>query len=460
MEKIAELTRALERPGNPNRIYFENDTLVIAHGGDEREELALRKTFQPVDAQADENTRKLYQYMEAMGRSGSVMFGHQNDLWHKAGTKELSFSDTEDVTGELPAVVGMDALSLAGSEFTAEKYNRDFAGRAGIPEEKVDIAKLGSAYANVVAAAKLTNYMMSRGSVISLSAHMPNFTQISTIEGGEKWSQAYARYDFSHYTPNVLEGDVVNEIMPQGAYNNVYLAYLDMIADFAKLLNGPIMFRPFHENTGSWFWWGEAHCTPEEFKELFRYTVRYLRDTKGVHNLLYVYSPGSEPNSPQEFEIRYPGDDYVDMVGFDMYDRMAEKGMDEEFFRDFRRQLDILEQFARQHDRLMAVTETGLAADRPDEGDTATALHHTGNKNPRWYADVLDAVSKTSASYFLLWANFCKTGSFYTPFVEAVDDEGNKYGHEMLDDYIRYYNDRRSVFSDMQKDAVSKFYQR
>lgn len=217
------------------------------------------------------------------------------------------------------------------------------------------------------------------------------------------------------------------------------------------------MFRPFHENTGSWFWWGEAHCTPEEFKALFRYTVDYLRDVKDVHNFLYVYSPGSEPKSPEEFAVRYPGDDYVDMVGVDMYDRISQKGLDEIFFKDFEKQLKVLQDFAVAHDRLMAVTETGLATDVPDEGDNATALFRSGNCNRRWYMDVLDAVAKTKSSYFLLWANFGKHNTFYAPIVEYVDADGTRYGHEMIDDFVRYYNDPRSVFSEMQKETVRGF---
>ncbi|MCE6997947.1 glycoside hydrolase family 26 protein [Saccharothrix sp. S26] len=54
----------------------------------------------------------------------------------------------------------------------------------------------------------------------------------------------------------------------------------------------PNIYRPFHENSGSWFRWGAAHASPAEYVELFRYTVEYLRDVKGVHNFLYAYSPG------------------------------------------------------------------------------------------------------------------------------------------------------------------------
>lgn len=48
----------------------------------------------------------------------------------------------------------------------------------------------------------------------------------------------------------------MNEIMPGGKYNEIYTAYLDTIVDYAKQVEGTILYRPFHENTGSWFWWG------------------------------------------------------------------------------------------------------------------------------------------------------------------------------------------------------------
>jgi mannan endo-1,4-beta-mannosidase len=42
----------------------------------------------------------------------------------------------------------------------------------------------------------------------------------------------------------------------------------------------PIIFRPFHEFDGNWFWWGANYCTAEEYISVYRFTVNYLRDTK------------------------------------------------------------------------------------------------------------------------------------------------------------------------------------
>lgn len=85
-------------------------------------------------------------------------------------------------------------------------------------------------------------------------------------------------------------------ILPGGDKNSGFNTYLDRIADFASNLKDddgnliPVLFRPFHEQNGGWFWWGAATTTKSEYAELYRYTVEYLRDIKGVHNFLYVFS--------------------------------------------------------------------------------------------------------------------------------------------------------------------------
>jgi len=52
----------------------------------------------------------------------------------------------------------------------------------------------------------------------------------------------------------------------------------------------PIIFRPWHENNQRRFWWA-VRGDGRDFIKLWRFTVEYLRDTSGVHNLLYAYTP-------------------------------------------------------------------------------------------------------------------------------------------------------------------------
>ena len=113
--------------------------------------------------------------------------------------------------------------------------------------------------------------------------------------------------------------------MPGGELHEKYKSILQRVGEYARNLTGvygeniPVIFRPFHEYDGSWFWWGANHCTPDEFKELYRFTVTYLRDTLQVHNFIYAFSPDCKFKTLEEFLVRYPGDEYVDLIGMDNY---------------------------------------------------------------------------------------------------------------------------------------------
>ena len=430
--------------GNP--VSSNGSTLTVTKQDGTSESAEYADAVSLADPEATDETVSLYQYLQAMGKTDSVIYGHQNDTWHKAGNSELSNSDTYDVTGDYAGIVGMDTLSLTGNEYSVERYNSEMAGTAGF--EAVDTQGQSMAEANVEAAAKLANYNITNGSFITLSSHTPNFSVVAeNPDYDPQTDPTYNKYDFSGYSPNTLTGDVMNQLLPGGKYNEIYNAYLDMIADFAGQVNGPVMFRPFHEATGSWFWWGAAFCDPETYKSVYKYTVEYLRDVKDVHNFLYLYGPGSEAASEEEYGVRYPGDEYVDLIGFDMYDSDPVDDKEEVWFGNLRNQLSIVQNFADEHGKLMAVTETGLACSTPDPGHNQTVLHETGNKNLNWYNMVLDAVSESDASYFLLWANFSKTDGYYTPYVDSVNEDGSLHGHETLDGFISFYNDGRSVFA-------------
>lgn len=418
-----------------------NSTLKVTDGrltdiSGNSQAIAASETL--ADKNADSSVVRTYAYLKALGSSDSVIFGHENDTCDKAGAETLNdqYSDTYDVTGDFPGIIGIDALSLTGSEFSGivrQKYGSDTTPSG-----------------NVAAAAAFTNYNISKGAIIELSAHMPNFANVATQDTTDT-EHSYARYVFKGYTPNVTTGDVMNRILPDGDLNSVYNAYLDMIADYASQVKGTILFRPFHENTGSWFWWGAAFCDASTFKSVYRYTVEYLRDVKGVHNIIYVYGPGSEAASESEYGERYPGDAYVDLVGFDMY-HSNPVSVNDTWIDSFKNELNIADSFAKKHGKLVAVTETGIA-NTTVKGDSQTAMLRSENAQKDWYNTVLNAVADSDASYFMLWANFGRTNGFYTPYVVSVS--GDKvHGHEMMDNFVSYYNDRRSIFASDQKAAV------
>lgn len=73
-----------------------------------------------------------------------------------------------------------------------------------------------------------------------------------------------------------------------------------------------MIWRPFHEMQGNWFWWGTTWLDDPSFIQLWIYAHNYLTNTKGLDNLLWVYAGN-------EYLSRYPGAAYVDLVGQDLY---------------------------------------------------------------------------------------------------------------------------------------------
>jgi len=74
-----------------------------------------------------------------------------------------------------------------------------------------------------------------------------------------------------------------------------------------------VLWRPFHEMNGDWFWWGGKD--PETFIQVWRQMFDYFTDTKGLDNLIWVYSPNHGRNTASY----YAGSLYVDLVGLDAY---------------------------------------------------------------------------------------------------------------------------------------------
>ena len=71
----------------------------------------------------------------------------------------------------------------------------------------------------------------------------------------------------------------------------------------------PILWRPLHEASGGWFWWGASG--PEAYKELYILLFDRLTNYHGLNNLIWLWN-GQDKDW-------YPGDEYVDMIGEDTY---------------------------------------------------------------------------------------------------------------------------------------------
>ena len=209
------------------------------------------------------------------------------------------------------------------------------------------------------------------------------------------------------YTKELPDADLKKNsfvsILEGGVNHEVYKKDLRKIAEFAHSLRNkdgsliPFIFRPFHEFDGDWFWWGAAYNKPDEFKSLWRFTVRYLRDSLQVHNLLYAFSPDVKFNSREQYLLRYPGDDYVDILGFDDYADF--KGGKKEAQRAKDR-IRLVGELAREKNKPCALTEVGYFIQRKKNG----------KKELQRLKQLLDVVSEMSSylSYVAFWGNGAK----------------------------------------------------
>ena len=346
-----------------------------------------------------EKLENLLGILRDFSNSDRIMFGQQNcgHIGVSINAADGTESDCKNLTGSHPAIVGVDTLSFLGYE--------------GKMNDLVTVVK----------------NMHRQGLIVTLSSHMPNFTL-----GGD---------EFYDYSPNYTDGDCGRRILPGGDLNDKYKRFLDLIAEFASIcidVEGekiPMIFRPFHECNGDWFWWGKSFMTDEEFKELFRYTIDYLMDDKGVDNLAVCYSPNGFIGSEDEYLARYPGDEYVDILGLDLYNDKPHKG--DGFFHKLSSSLNYVHDIALEKNKITALTEIGYRSLETENG-YFEGLAPIDNTVPDWFTQLLNAVISTESgrrlAYMATWANFSDT-QFWIPF--ATED----FRHEMCTDFIRFVED-------------------
>lgn len=354
--------------------------------------LAVFSTFAqgtdlPIDPHATRETIHLYQHLKKIAAKG-FLFGHQDDLAYGVGWKYISGrSDIKDVTGDYPALYGWE-LGRIELDHTV---NID-----SVPFDRMKTF-IREGY--------------QRGGVITISWHLNN-----PLTGGTAWQPAPG---------------TVASILPGGEKNTLYRQWLDKVAAFLGDLKGkngepiPVILRLFHELNGNWFWWGGQHCTPDELKQLWHFTVSYLRDKKGLHNLLYAYNTDRFATREAWLE-KYPGNEWVDIAGFDIYQRESDNTV---FIKEFDRSTGILEKIAADSGKIPALTEFG----------------YNGLPDSSWWTSTLGKVLTTHhLAYAMAWRNAgIKPGGqheYYVPYP----------GQASAADFRKFYGYSQSLF---QKDA-------
>lgn len=297
--------------------YFLISILSFVGGG------IFAQAFQPVNKNASPEAKKLLSYMYSINGKYILSGEHGNVQW---------LDTVKNITGKYPAVWGYDFI-----------WNWETDPGGDVVKKTIEKYK--------------------EGYIITLMWH-----QGRPIDDPP--------YGWKESVQAKLTDKQWKELTTEGTdLNRRWLAQIDVVAGYLKQLDSahiPILWRPYHEMNGVWFWWGNKKGK-DGIQKLWK--MMYDRYVNHFHlnNLLWVWGangprdiPGDEAYAYKDF---YPGKDYVDVLGADVYHKDYEQ-------KDYNELLDLAK------GKLIALTECG-------ELPSVTILQ----AQPKWV-------------WFLVWNNF------------------------------------------------------
>lgn len=322
--------------------------------------------------------------LDSVSNEGRFYFGHHDDTAYGHNWKyEKGRSDVKDVAGEYPGLMNWDLGMIERDS----SRNLDGVPFSFIAEE--------------------IKAQDARGGINAISWHLRN-----PLSGGDSWD---------------VTASPLKELQDNQALADTMDLWIGRAADFILSLKNadgdriPVIFRPWHENTGSWFWWGAGNSTPEEYIDVWKRTRRIF-DEKGVDNVVWAYSPDRVP-SMEAYLTTYPGDEYVDILGCDIYHFGGTEGTGN--YREMVGGLlpNVADEAAKRG-KLVAFTETGLEGVVIDD----------------WYTNVLlPLVSDIPIAYVCVWRNANEAENpkhFYAPYP----------GHPSEADFRAFHDNGKAIF--------------
>ncbi len=223
----------------------------------EATETATEEAGEPVELSG--KTKRIYQYLS--DNFGTYMLScQQESTW--MGTPDYEMNYIQETTGKLPAMRGLDFM------------NNDFNG--------------------VVTRAKEWD---AKGGIVTICWH-------TGVNG-------------SGYQESLDDNPDFDKLLTEGtAEYNAMMKSWDAAAKALQQLRDadiPVLWRPFHEFDGKWFWWGKGGS--ENFIRLWQMMHDKFTREYGLNNLIWVLGYSGEVRDKW-----YPGDEYVDIIGSDTYD--------------------------------------------------------------------------------------------------------------------------------------------
>ena len=222
----------------------------------------------PANPNASPKTRAVLSYFQSLPARADkrIVSGQFADFGN--GAKLQLMEQIHEKTGHWPAIIGVDYADFGRGSLTFKVPNAAC----------LEYAK--------------------QGGLVTISAHLYN---PANPKGGGLRDKGV---------------DLATLLQPGTDTHQRWMRELDLLAGGLQELKDAgvvVLWRPFHEMNGGWFWWGAKD--PDTFIKVWRHMFDYFTQTKGLDNLLWVYAP----NHGQKTAQYYAGDRYVDLVGLDAY---------------------------------------------------------------------------------------------------------------------------------------------
>jgi mannan endo-1,4-beta-mannosidase len=245
-----------------NRFLPLPVVILVLHVG------LLAHALEPANPQTNAKARAILNYLEKLPQQTDkrLVSGQFTSYGPRANVADCQ--DAFDKTGHWPAMIGLDYADFGKGSVETKTVNR-----------------VAMEYSR-------------KGGLVTISTHLYN---PANPKGGGLRDQGV---------------DLGSIITPGSETYTRWMKELDALADGLKELQDAdvvVLWRPFHEMNGGWFWWGAKD--PAVFIRVWRHMFDYFTKTKGLNNLLWVYGP----NHGSKTAAYYAGDQYVDVVGLDAY---------------------------------------------------------------------------------------------------------------------------------------------
>jgi mannan endo-1,4-beta-mannosidase len=228
----------------------------------------------PVNKNASEEAKKLLGYLEETSGKGIITGQHTQTI----PMEEIEY--IKNITGKEPKLRGFELLAYSPN----------------INYEDADEACLTEIYENRDTLAEAMKWAVDTDGIVTFSFHW-----YSPIGGRDK--SFYAKNTDFNPEQILIEGTEERK-----AFYHDMGVIAELLIPFREA-NIPVLWRPFHESDGNWFWWGSKG--PEVACELYKLMYDFYVNTYHLDNLLWVWNC--------RLKEGYPGDEYVDIISVDIY---------------------------------------------------------------------------------------------------------------------------------------------